>query len=296
MESTPLFINHREGDTNMRTTMLLIVLFAFGCGSKSEGLEQTAPVPKTGTASAVGGKTPAVVGKEGTLPEGSPIATVQQCAVAETCQVGPSGPAGSVGPAGPAGAKGEAGMPGAAGAPGKDGAPGAPGKDAVGEAGNTSGTRVKAVWGKTVDGAKVFKHWFDTGFNTTCVWSFAGKIYCLPMTEILVGPNYHEDSSCQHSMGFVPSATPSGPVTFAYTTETALRRSVYSGLFAVSVGGLWGGPIYKVLPGPVTKIYWLGPGGCQELKAVPPGVQFYKLDKGYKGMGIPLDQFPVLED
>lgn len=60
-----------------------------------------------------------------------------------------------------------------------------------------SGTRIKARWMSTADGARQFLGWRDTGRNTDCsFWvSGDGVVRCLPI-PMLYGGSYFADSAC----------------------------------------------------------------------------------------------------
>ncbi len=87
------------------------------------------------------------------------------------------------------GPRGAAGKAGAVGAAGKDGAPGAPGpagKDgAAGKDTTVSGTRIRARYLVSEDGARMQIGWQDTKLGEPCAWGVAGdgKTRCLPGTS-----------------------------------------------------------------------------------------------------------------
>jgi hypothetical protein len=61
-----------------------------------------------------------------------------------------------------------------------------------------SGTRIKAKVGKTADGAKEFRGWFDTKRNEPCSFSQGpdGKLRCLPTEVISTMDSFFVDPGC----------------------------------------------------------------------------------------------------
>ncbi len=86
---------------------------------------------------------------------------------------GDTGEAGIPGPQGPQGPKGEQG-------------------DASETGGNVSGSRLKARYASTPDGAKVFMGWYDSQLNEKCTFRLAedGRMRCLPVADFEQNMNF----------------------------------------------------------------------------------------------------------
>lgn len=92
--------------------------------------------------------------------------------------------------------EGEAGAPGDPGVAGKDGVPGpagSPGKDST-----VSGSRLRAVYRKTEDGAREAIGWFDTKLNVRCSFSTATDMQtrCLPDAPVPSAVLFYSGMSC----------------------------------------------------------------------------------------------------
>ena len=102
-------------------------------------------------------------------------------------EMGAMGLMGGEGSDGTAGPPGDPGAPGQMGLQGEQGVMGPPGMD--GEAGYTSGSRIKLRFSTTADGARMFRGWHDTALDVDCNPGQASdsKSRCLPETSAFVG-------------------------------------------------------------------------------------------------------------
>ena len=106
---------------------------------------------------------------------------------------GPQGPQGMIGPQGPQGEKGDRGE---RGEPGPAGGPQGPQGPAGESTGNASGSRLKARYASTPDGARIFLVWRDSELGFDCEFQKAedGKQRCLPRAAQAI---FYETETCE---------------------------------------------------------------------------------------------------
>ena len=89
------------------------------------------------------------------------------------------------------------------------------------DSGVVSGTRLRAQYLTTADGARQFFGWFDKNLNVSCHFGMAddGRIRCLPDSGALVGAAFL-DANCTQQLAQFDASSCAGPPTFVLKSST----------------------------------------------------------------------------
>jgi len=128
-----------------------------------------------------------------------------------------------------------------------------------------SGTRLKARYYQSGDGARQFIGWFDSQRNVPCLFCMADSLRCLPAVSVQSRDAFADGACSQSALpAAVPPCTNPAPTEMTvFRPQTLAALTCASDIRAVSVGAL--------VPPPTPIFFKDADGGCMQSASNPFG-------------------------